>query len=86
MQRCTHEHSEKSSRVPDVRCFRADSPFSRSGIYGRVALLRDLNRAQCHLRRGDPKGALSYAARALEVLPDAPEVKGTMESIKAAIR
>lgn len=44
------------------------------------------NLAQCHLRRGDPKGALSYAARALEVLPDAPEVKGTMESIKAAIR
>lgn len=44
------------------------------------------NLAQCHLRQGDPKGALPYAKRALEVLPDAPEVKGTMESIKAAMR
>ena len=40
------------------------------------------NLAQCHLRRGDPKGALPYAERALEILPNAHEVRRTVERIK----
>jgi len=42
------------------------------------------NLAQCRLRQGDPEGALPYAKRALEILPESPEVKRTMERIKAA--
>jgi predicted Zn-dependent protease len=40
--------------------------------------------AQCRLRQGDPAGALPYAKRAIEVLPDSPEIKRTLERIKAA--
>ena len=43
------------------------------------------NIAQCRLRRGDPAGALPYAERAQAVLPDAPEVKRTVERIKSAL-
>ncbi len=42
------------------------------------------NLAQCRLRQGDPAGALPYAKRAIEVLPDSPEIKRTLERIKAA--
>ena len=43
------------------------------------------NLAQCHLRQGDPEGALPYADRAQEILPNSPEIKRTMERVKAAI-
>ena len=43
------------------------------------------NLAQCRLRQGDPKGALPYAERAQEILPDAPEIKYTVERIRAEI-
>ena len=43
------------------------------------------NLAQCRLRQGDPKGALPYAERALEILPDAPEIKRTMARVRAAL-
>ena len=43
------------------------------------------NLAQCHLRQGDPEGALPYAERAQEILPNSPEIKRTMERVKAAI-
>ncbi len=43
------------------------------------------NLAQCRLRQGDPAGALPYAKRALEILPDTPEVRRTMERVKAAM-
>ena len=43
------------------------------------------NLAQCRLRQGDPEGALPYAERALEILPDAREVRRTVERIKSAI-
>ena len=43
------------------------------------------NLAQCRLRQGDPAGALPYAERALEILPDAREVRRTVERIKSAI-
>ena len=43
------------------------------------------NLAQCRLRRGDPAGALPYAERALAALPDAPEVKRTLERVRAAL-
>ena len=44
------------------------------------------NLAQCHLRRGDPKGALPYAERALEILPNAHEVRRTVERIKKQLK
>lgn len=44
------------------------------------------NLAQCHLRRGDPKGALPYAERALEILPNAHEVRRTVERIKERLK
>lgn len=44
------------------------------------------NLAQCHLRRGDPEGALPFAKRALEILPDSPEVKRTVERVETALR
>ena len=43
------------------------------------------NLAQCRIRLGDPVGALPYAERALEILPDSSEIKRTMERIKAAL-
>ena len=43
------------------------------------------NLAQCHLRQDDPEGALPYAERAQEILPNSPEIKRTMERVKAAI-
>ena len=43
------------------------------------------NLAQCHLRQGDAAGALSYAERAQEILPDSPEVRRTVERIKSAL-
>ena len=43
------------------------------------------NIAQCRLRRGDPAGALSYAERAQEVLPDSPEIRRTLERVKSAL-
>ena len=43
------------------------------------------NIAQCRLRRGDPAGALPYAERAREILPDSPEIKRTFDRIKAAL-
>ena len=39
------------------------------------------NLAQCHIRRGDLKGALPYAKRALEIMPDAPEIRRTYERV-----
>ena len=44
------------------------------------------NLAQCHLRRGDPKGALPYAERALGIMPDSSVIKHTYERIKAVNR
>ena len=44
------------------------------------------NIAQCRLRQGDPAGAMPYAVRALEILPDSQEVKRTVERAKAALR
>jgi tetratricopeptide (TPR) repeat protein len=43
------------------------------------------NIAQCRLRRGDPAGALPYAERAREILPDSPEIKRTFDRIKATL-
>ncbi len=43
------------------------------------------NLAQCRLRLGDPAGALPYAERAKEILPDSPEIKRTIERIKSAL-
>ncbi len=42
------------------------------------------NLAQCRLRQGDPRGALPYAERALEILPNAPQIKLTMKKAKDA--
>lgn len=42
------------------------------------------NLAQCRLRQGDPAKALEYARRALEFLPDSPEIKRTIERAEAA--
>ena len=44
------------------------------------------NLAQCILRQGDFRGALPFAQKALEVLPDSPEVKRTMERITAGLQ
>ena len=43
------------------------------------------NLAQCRLRQSDPAGALPYAERALAILPGSPEIKRTMERVKAAL-
>ena len=43
------------------------------------------NLAQRRLRQGDPVGAHPYAERALEILPDSPEIRRTMERVKAAL-
>ena len=44
------------------------------------------NLAQCHLRQGDFKGAMPYAERALEALPDSPEIKRTIERIEKGMQ
>lgn len=44
------------------------------------------NLAQCRLRRGDAKGALPYARKAIEILPDSPEIKRTIERIYGIMR
>jgi len=41
------------------------------------------NLAQCRLRRGDRDKALEYAERALEFLPDSPEIKRTLERARS---
>ena len=43
------------------------------------------NLAQCRLRQGDFEGALPYAKRALEALPDSSEVRRTMKKIEAGL-
>jgi len=43
------------------------------------------NLAQCRLRQGDAQGALVYARRAREILPDSPEIKRTLERIDEAL-
>ncbi len=43
------------------------------------------NLAQCRLRQGDAQGALEYARRAREILPDSPEIKRTLERIDEAL-
>ena len=71
--------------------FFVQKQYSRAEAYLERCLVRRPNDpavlnnlAQCRLRQGDPEGALPYAKRALEVLPESPEVKRTMERIKAA--
>jgi tetratricopeptide (TPR) repeat protein len=44
------------------------------------------NLAQCRIRQGDPEGALPYAERAREILPDSPEIRRTMERVQAALK
>lgn len=44
------------------------------------------NLAQCRLRQGDAPGALPYAKRALEILPDSPEVRRTMDRIATMLK
>jgi tetratricopeptide (TPR) repeat protein len=44
------------------------------------------NLAQCHLRQGDPAGALPYAERAQSILPESSEVRRTIERVKAALK
>jgi tetratricopeptide (TPR) repeat protein len=43
------------------------------------------NLAQCRLRLGDPAGALPYAERAQTILLDSPEIKRTLERVKAEL-
>ena len=72
--------------------FFVQKQYARAQAYLKQCLVRRPNDpavlnnlAQCRLRQGDPVGALPYAKRAQEILPESPEIKRTIERINAAI-